>query len=207
MMQKDDSATARSEAALALGRMGKNITAHDALILELKSTKQPQVLVGILRGLGLMGDKQSATAILPFIDHKEQKVWLNAMWALRQLRAQESRPIIKKAIEQSTKIDVRTCALLDTMKMVSNEEDVLWARKRFLRTDKETKCEPMVWEDRDERRRYILFYDRIRTKYIKIVANSGGAGTQKSWFQRIASDPSEPWPAREVAGQVLKQLK
>lgn len=197
-----------AEASLAIGRMGKDFESREAIEAQLKAHQDdPKTLIGALRGLALMKDQDAANAILPFIDHRDKDVVINAYFALREIGAKDVKPALLKRITEKTDLsDQERCALLDTLKMISSPEDIPWAQRQFIRAAPDQKCEHVVWEDRDEQRRYILYYDDVRTKYIKIVANSGGGAEHKRWFELIASDPDEPWSVRETAGLVLKQL-
>lgn len=196
-------------ASIALGRLGKSFESRAAIEqLLTRKNASPTLLIGALRGLALMKDEDGGAAIMPLTQHPDDQVAIHAYFALRESLATDARqPILDALNANPAPPKLRQCAMLDTLKMISKEEDIPWAQKQFVRTDPTLKCEPIVWEDRDERRRYVLYYDDLRTKYIKIVANSGGAPAHKRWFELIASDPSEPWPVREVASLVLKQLK
>ena len=208
LLGEDPSVEVRAQAGVALGALGQHDASRDALSQVVTQAKQPSpVLVGALRGLGLMKDPEALPAAQAATTHPDQDVWVHGYWVMRQVRDPKTRVFVREALSRPQTDKVRECALLDTLKMVSSKEDVLWARKRFLRAAKDDKCEQIIWEDRDERQRYILYYDRMRTKYMKIIANSGDAQSQKDWFVRIASDPQELWPVREIAGQVLKQLR
>lgn len=208
MLTSDPDIEVRAEAAVALGALGQDDAARDALAALVTQASEPApLLVGALRGLGLMEDPLALPAAQAATAHPDEQVWMHGYWVMRQARAPTTRVILREALAAPELDKVRECAILDTLKMVSSKEDVLWARKRFLRAEKDDKCEQVLWEDRDERRRYIMYYDRMRTKYMKIIANSGDAQSQKDWFVRIASDPEELFPVREIAGQVLKQLR
>ena len=204
---RDEAPEVRQAAAEALGRLGKSLVAREAITGLLHEPGAPDALrVSALRGLGLMRDEESWRALLTMTTHPSPEVWRYAYWALRELPARQARQAILEQL-QDEPAGERLCALLDTLKMLATEEDIPWAQRQFMRADPTLTCQELVWEDRDERRRYILYYDSPRTKYVKIVANSGGAPAHKRWFELIASDPSEPWPVRETAGLVLKQLR
>lgn len=208
LLANDPNLKVRSEAAMALGALGQDDQARDALTaMVIEAKESAPLLVGALRGLGLMKDPLSLPAAKAATTHQDNQVWMHGYWVIRQVRAPETRVFLREALKQRVIGKVRECAILDTLKMVSNKDDVLWARKRFLRAERDDKCEQVLWEDRDERLRYIMYYDRMRTKYMKIIANSGDAQSQKDWFIRIASDPEELFPVRQIAGQVLKQLR
>ena len=132
-------------------------------------------------------------------------IMLYSLWAMHRTQNPEARVWLHEQLEAKPE-GKRQCALLDAMKMVSTPEDINWARKKFMSTPKEQKCERVVWEERDESQRTIVFSDTLRTKYMKIVANSGESAKYRSWFQRIVNDPNEPWSVREAGSDIIRQL-
>ena len=91
---------------------------------------------------------------------------------------------------------VRT--VLSGMRGIRTDDDF----KEFLSITEDTSCERVVWEERDERLHTILFSDTLRTKYVKIVANSGEGTRYRTWFETIAHDPSQEWSLREAAAAI-----
>jgi|GEM_PF-2520974 len=196
----------RSEAAVALGKLEPDVTARKALEAAIQEDKSPVLTLGMLRGLGMMEQKDSFPYILEVAKKPaNDEIMLYALWAMHRTQHPEARIWLHEQLEAKPK-GQRQCALLDAMKMVSTPEDINWARKKFMSTPKEQKCERVVWEERDESQRTIVFSDTLRTKYMKIVANSGESAKYRSWFQRIVNDPNEPWSVRESGSDIIRQL-
>ncbi len=200
----------REEASVALGRLGRDEEARAAIDNALAQSKDgPRELkIGLLRGLGMIAMQGSYDTILPLAQQTDDKeVMIYALWALQETQAPEARQWVKKQLSDDTPEEgERLCALLDAMKMLSKPEDVSWARKEFLSITEDTSCERVVWEERDERLHTILFSDTLRTKYVKIVANSGEGTRYRTWFETIAHDPSQEWSLREAAAAIVKQI-
>lgn len=201
-------ALVRAQAAIALGRLGPDDNARAAIEAALASTKKEDkaLAIGLLRGVGLLGDSKSFGAVKPWTSHEDEQIMIHALWAAHKTQSPEARTWLLAELDKKPK-GTRQCALLDAMKMVSTSEDVDWARKRFIYSPKNVKCERVIWEDRDETQTTILFSDTLRTKYVKIVANSGDAHKHKAWFQRIVNDNAEDWPIRETTSAILRQLE
>ena len=197
----------RAQAAIALARLGAEPAHRQAIEGALGGATQ-ELKIELLHALGLMAQRESFEAILPWVGPQvPDELALHALWALHRTQHPGARQVLRAQLAVPDASARRRCGLLDAMKMVSSAEDVNWARKRFLSTPTDQACERLVWEERDERRRTIVFSDTLRTKYMKIVANSGQAADYLSWFQSIASDPSEPFVLRENAGKILKQFR
>lgn len=193
----------RAEAAEAVGKLGLDEDARMQLEATL-SEDSVRLRVGLLRGLALMKSPLSVGAAQKLTTSKDTDVMLHAFWVLRNSGEAALRDMLHEQLNQSPDAQ-RRCALLDTLKMVANDEDVIWARRQFDRVDKEAECEPVVWEERNERRHYVLYSDTFRVKYLKIVANASG-GEHRAWFERIVADPDQPWRVREVASEIVKRI-
>ena len=194
----------RARAAESLGKLGNAEAARQALEDVVRGGDEPEVLVGALRGLALMKSPLSVEAALPLTEHEDQQVMLHAFWVLRNAGEPKLRDYLHEQLEEETSKQ-RRCALIDTLKMVATKEDVTWARREFSKVEPEAKCEPVRWEERNERVHWVLYSDSFRVKYLKIVANASG-GEQRAWFERIIADPTQPWRVREVASEVVKRL-
>ena len=157
-----------------------------------------------LRGLALMKSPLSVEAALPLTASTHEDVMLHAFWVLRSSGVGAVREMLHEQLEASPSTQ-RRCAILDTLKMVATKDDVIWARRQFQRVDPEERCEPVIWEERDERQHYVLYSDTLQEKYLKIVANASG-GEHRAWFERIALDPEQSWRIREVATEVVKRI-
>lgn len=202
--------TLRAEAAVALGKLGETQTAREALTALAIDKKAPSPLrVGALRGLTIMKAHGATEAIAPLIDDADPLVSLHALWLLRELRARHARAAVKAAIDavadDPKQLD-RKCALYDTLKLISEEDDILWARRQFLREPAEARCERVLWTERDDHNRIIRYGDTFRVKTLKIVANTGHADKHRDWFSRISADSSHAFHTREVAATILKEL-
>ena len=193
----------RAEAAIALGRLGGD-DAREALEAALARAEEPALRVGLLRGLGLLASPRSRDALEAELDSENHEVLAHAYWALRELPSPLVRPLLLARRDDTT--GTARCALLDTLKWVAHEDDTNWARRAFQTEPHDVACDPIVWEERDERTHTILYGDTIRVKLMKIVANAGRAHEQRAWFQRIVNDPAETWRVREVANEVLRAL-
>lgn len=205
VLEGDHSPADKAAAAVALGKLGDVERSRGPLEQLLASAEEPDTKVGALRGLGLLASKDSVDAILPLLDADNEQVMVHAFWALREIGSKQARPHIIEIIE-SDPAGLERCAAYDTLKLVATDEDVTWARRQFQRTEGKEKCERIVWTDHDEEQYYIVYGDSYREKLIKIVANTA-AFEHRDWFQRLVNDPSEPWRIREVANEVLRQIK
>ena len=203
VVDTDAAPVVRAAAAESLGHLGIDDEARLALQAQLQSSAQP-VVIGALRGLALMKSPLSVDAVLPLTMSDDVQVRLHAYWVLRNSGEPKLRDMLHERLKANP--DAQTqCALLDTLKMVATADDVTWARRMFDRTDPEADCEPVVWDERNERRHYVLYSDTLRVKYLKVVANGSG-GEQRAWFERIVADPEQPWRVREVAAEIVKRL-
>ena len=206
----------REEAAVALGRLGPNEAAREAMegaLSEGIRSGDEALQIAMLRGLGTLAMRDSAGALLELVeqtlkpDDDREELMAYALWALHHTQAPEARALIKERLSDETpEQGVRLCALLDAMKMLSTPRDVSWARKEFMRVKEDTACERLAWQERDERLHTIVFSDTLRTKYVKIVANSGEGTRHRSWFETIAQDEQQAWSLREVASAFVKQI-
>lgn len=214
VLDGDASPTDKQAAAVALGKIEDPNTSRAPLEKLARQAKDPAAQVGALRGLGLLAKEESVDAILPLLASDDDEVMTHAHWALRKIGSKEARPHIKKIID-SEPTGLERCATYDTMKFVASEEDVMWVRRQFQRTpapkvdgegEGEADCEHKIWTDHDKEQYYIVLGDSFREKLIKIVANTAPY-EHREWFQRLVNDPAEPWRIREVADEVLRQIK
>ncbi|MEM1347695.1 MAG: HEAT repeat domain-containing protein [Myxococcota bacterium] len=196
---------ARGEAALALGRIGANEVALQAL-LDALQTGDSELKVWALRGLAAAKAPGVHDAIATWHNADDEELVRHVFYALRVLEDPDTRPWVRAQLELAPG-GARECMLLDTYKMVANEQDVVWARRRFMEAPKEKMCERVVWEERDEAQHVLVFGDSHRLKYVKIVANSGKGREYMDWFQRIINDAQEETRVREVASQIVMQFK
>jgi hypothetical protein len=197
---------ARAEAALALARLGADAQASEAVAALLASPKAP-LQIAALRAMALMGSVGGAEEQLKALTAgADAERALLAMWALREGKPAGLRAWLRAELESpALKAGQRRCALLDALKMNATEEDVDWARLQYVREPAEERCEPVYWDERDERRNTLLFGDTTRVKLLKVVANAGGVVKHPDWFRRIAQDDREPQHARELASLILQQ--
>jgi hypothetical protein len=205
VLEEDASAEVRAEAATALGKLGIEPRARKTLERTLNRTDSSTVRIGVLRGLGLMGAPDSVDAITPFFESSNETVAIHAFWAIRKIGSSDAREAVRAVIDGEPSF-VRKCAAYDALKKVAVDRDVLWARRQFQTTDGSEECEERAWQERDDTKHYILVGDTFRVKLIKIVANHA-AFEHQDWFQRIVNDDNEPWRVREVANEVIRQIK
>lgn len=201
----DDNPHVAAEAAIALGKLGLDTTARRAIESRLSATDEVTAQVGALRGLGLMGSDRSVSTVVKLIDSDDDEVMTNAFWALRKIGSEKARPAVRKSLENADS-PLKRCAAFDAMKKVASDEDVLWARREYQTGDFGKPCESRVWEERDGEKRYITIGDSYREKLLKIVANQA-AREHRDWFQRIVNDRNEDDRLREVASEVIRQLR
>ncbi|QDG52906.1 hypothetical protein FIV42_19815 [Persicimonas caeni] len=210
VLEGEASAADKHAAAIALGKIDDPQTSLEPLETLARDADAPDAQVGALRGLGLLANEASVEAILPLTESEHDQVMTHAHWALRKIGSKKARAHIRKIID-SEPTGLERCAAYDTMKLVATEEDVMWARRQFQRTQSgeeagEGDCEHVIWTDYDNEQYYIVLGDSFREKLIKIVANTD-AFKHREWFQRLVNDPAEPWRIREVADEVLRQIK
>ncbi len=201
---EDSSLDVRASAAIALGKLGNQTEVREAIEARLEKSKGPKERIAMLRGLALLNSPLSGLAAWKHTRDDDESVSLYAYWVVRNGAPNGIREKLRERLASKTSPKER-CALLDTLKMVANEDDVSWSRRQFESVKKGEKCEPFVWEDRNERIYYVLYSDTFRVKHMKIVANASGT-TQRSWFDRLIADTSQSWRVREVALEIVKQI-
>lgn len=204
-MSEDDSPEVRGRAAIALGKLGLYPKSRKAIESVLDDADQPEAIVGALRGLALMESADSVPVILPFIEHDDEQVMLSAFWALRNIGSERARDAVREVIDGDPS-HLRKCAAWDTLKKVATDDDILWARRMYQQDDLGPPCEMRVWEEPHNTSHRILVGDTFHEKLIKIVANEAGV-EYRDWFQRIVNDPSAPGRLREVASEVIGQIR
>lgn len=199
----------KKEAAVALGKIKDPKTSRLALEALATESSDPEVVVGALRGLGLMAQESSLPVALQLSESSDESVMIHAFWLIRQIDSKEARPLVKKGIAADPK-GTRRCALYDTLKMLATPADVLWAKRQFQTTDPDlpesSECEFLVWTDHDDSKQILIYGDSYREKLMKIVANAD-AFTEKDWFQRQVNDPALPFRLRQVGTDVLRQIE
>jgi HEAT repeat protein len=210
VLEGDQSPADKQAAAVALAKIDEPKTSRGALEALARRAEDPTVQVGALRGLGLLAQPESIETIIPLTKSDDEEVMTHAYWALREIGNKDARPYVKEVLESNPQ-GIERCAVYDTMKLVATDEDVTWARREFQRserkaTESKDDCEHVVWTDHDKEQYYIVYGDSFREKLIKIVANTD-AFEHREWFQRLVNDPAEPWRIREVANEVLRQIK
>ncbi len=195
----------RAEAATALGKLGLSESSRLALEAALK-TKDKTTQIGALRGLALMKSPLSADAVRPLASSEDEDLRIHALWVLRRVQDEKAKPLILEQLAKDDVSDRDRCALMDALKMVATTDDVMWARKLYKRTAKDTVCEPVVWEERDETQHYVVYSDSHRVKLLKIVANAD-AKTHIEWIRRLVMDSEEESYVREVGNEVLRRVE
>ncbi len=210
VLRSSASAEDKKAAAIALGKIGEPQASREALEALARGAHEPGAKVGALRGLGLLASAKSVDTILPLTHSPNEQVRIHAFWALRKIGSKKARPLVKKVIAAHPH-GVERCAAYDTLKLVANKDDVLWARRQFQRFDSgqekgNDECKHIVWTEPDKTQHYIVYGNSYREKLIKIVANAD-ASHHRQWFQRLINDPAEPFRIRQVANEVLRQLK
>lgn len=206
LLRSDESPTVVGSAATALGKLGLQTEARRALEETLQSTDSPTVRVGVLRGLGLMEANTSVDAILPYLKADDEQTMIHAFWALRKIESEKARPAVRKIVDQQDVPFLKRCAAYDALKKVASGKDILWAKRKFQIGKFDKECPLKVWKERDGTKHRLVIDDSFREKLIKIIANEA-APDHKDWFQRIVNDPNEETRIREVASEVLRQLR
>jgi HEAT repeat protein len=205
LVADDSSPRVVADAAVALGKLGLDAEARDTIQTRLTSTDDSTIQIGALRGLGLIGSPQSVDTVLKFIDADNDKLMVNAFWAIRKIGSEDARPATRSLIDDDTPL-LKRCAAFDALKKVATEEDVLWAKRQYQTGEFDESCPARVWRERDGTKHRLVIDDSFREKLLKIIANQA-AHEHKDWFQRIVNDPSEPERLRKVSSEVLRQLR
>lgn len=198
------SAAVQGDAAVALGKLGSSPETIDVLS-KLVESKDPAAREGAFRGLALLASPLTLSLIHTKFSSDDLHTRILAYWVARQIEDDSSHDILKKKLDQELELNEK-CAVLDALKMVATKEDVVWARLNFSNSPHNLRCEPLIWEERDEKQHYVTYSDSLRVKYLKIVANADAKG-QKEWFARVLSDNDEEEYAREVAQAIIKNLE
>lgn len=204
LFRNDPANSVRGEAAVTLSRIATSDEARKALENAVNDGN-PEVRIGAFRGLAMLKSPLSVPTIHAAFVSEEPQTRVLAYWVARLIEDPTTRPLLRARLEENLVLEER-CAVLDALKMVATKEDVVWARLQFSTAPKAQTCAPQIWEERDERQHYVTYSDSLRVKYLKIVANADSAG-QREWFERVVGDKAEEEYARQVAGEVLKQLK
>lgn len=204
LVNKDTNMGVKAAAALSLGKLGNSPEARKVLEDKLQKANESAEKIGLLRGLALMRSPLSGKPAWAFTRDEDETVSLYAYWVLRNGAPTGIREKLRERLKNPRSAKER-CALLDTLKMVATEEDVIWSRRQFEKEEKEKGCEPLTWEDKNERLYYVLYSDSFRVKHMKIVANATGT-KERSWFERLVADTSQSWRVREVALEIVKQI-
>ncbi|MFB6264460.1 MAG: HEAT repeat domain-containing protein [Bradymonadaceae bacterium] len=217
----DPAPSVRGAAATALGKLGFHDQTRRRLEAVLAETDDTEVAIGVLRGLGLMAAPDSVPAIVEQFDAESTEVAIHAFWAARKIGSSRARDRVRDVLEDGTRsttietsrTDWRTtrsttieCAAYDTLKKVATDRDVTLARRAYQRADADLTCETRLWVEPDGTEHRLVIGDSFKVKMLKIVANRA-AFEHESWFQRIASDESEPDRVRQVASAVLRQIR
>lgn len=205
LMGSDPSPSVVAQSALALGKLGTTPLAREAIEEMLARADSPDSKVGALRALGLMGSRQSVERILPLLDSQNDDVMLHAFWALRKIGSEEARPAVRRIVDTQPPL-LKQCAAYDALKKVATDEDMLWARRMYQTGTFDEECDERIWRERDGDKHRILIGDSFREKLLKIVANQA-ARDHRDWFQRIVNDPDADSRLREVASEVIRQLR
>lgn len=206
VMRTDEHPGVRGKAAVALGKLGLYPESRRAVEAMLREAVEPAARVGALRGLGLMASPRSVEVITPLFDAEDDEVMTHAFWAIRQIGSEKARPAVRAVVDADPG-HLKRCAAWDALKLVANEDDVLWARRQYQRPDDLGRpCEMRVWEEPHNESHRIVIGDTFREKLIKIVANEAPF-EYRSWFQRIVNDPSSPYRLREVASEVIGMIR
>ncbi len=203
----------RAEAAQSLGSLLDSRSAqslHD-LLKQAAADKDKNLMIGALRGIGLMGDKANSTGptILElFTKETDEELRAYLGWALGQARYKEAYPVLWKTFEESDETSLK-CASLEGLKYLSqnskSEGDVAHAKEFFTLIDRH-ECPYLIWEDRHEEKIYIMYKEFYRTKLLKIVANRTG-GAELPWFEFIAADQENPYAVRYQATEIVRMTR
>ncbi len=204
LLNSDANVEVQSAAAVALGKLGNDTKVREALENKLKSHTSAKGQVAMLRGLALLNSPLSGLAAFEYTQSENEEVALYAYWVVRNGAPTDIRQKLRERLEKP-KSEKEKCALLDALKMVATEEDIIWSRRQFENTEKDKKCDPLTWEDRNERVYYVLYSDTFRVKHMKIVANASGV-SERNWFDRLVADTSQSWRVREIALEIVKQI-
>ncbi len=204
LLNSDTKIEVQAAVAVALGKLGNETKVREALEKKLTSATSPAEQVAMLRGLALLNSPLSGLSAFAHTRSDNEDVSLYAYWVVRNGAPADIREKLRERLE-APKSAKEHCALLDALKMVATQDDVIWSRRQFDKTEKEKRCEPLTWEDRNERIYYVLYSDTFRVKHMKIVANASGI-TERSWFNRLVADTSQSWRVREIALEIVKQI-
>ncbi len=198
------SAAVQGEAAVALGKLGSSPKTIEVL-QKLVESKAPEAREGAFRGLALLASPLTLPLVHAKFSSDDLHTRVLAYWVAREIEDDSSHDILRAKLDQELELNEK-CSVLDALKMVATKEDVVWARLQFSNSPHNLRCDPLIWEERDEKQHYVTYSDSLRVKYLKIVANADAKG-QKEWFARVLSDNDEEEYAREVAQAIIKNLE
>ncbi len=204
-----ESSAVRAQAAISLGKLGNDTESRRLLEQFATDSTDHELQLGCVRGLGLMASGLSVATLGTLAESENEGVMVHAFWALGQVGNDLAREVVKKHVDAEP-TGVFRCAVYDAFKMTATKDDTMWARREFQRIErsdnKEDDCARVFWEDGSAKIYDIVWGETVRIKLLKIVANTNPFDHQE-WIQRLVNDPSESWRVREVADEVLKQMK
>ena len=194
----------RAEAAFTLGKLGRDQVSR-LILEELIAPEIPTpVRLGAFRGLARMADPHSVEPVVAQIDDPDEEIQAYAFWTLARISSSLPRDQVRSVIE-SEPHGFRRCAALEAYKLVAPTEDSTWARRQFQSADPEHYCEPLTFEERDERIHHVLWGESVRVKWLKTVGNTDPY-EHRNWLQRLLADPDEEVHVRDVAAEILRQM-
>ena len=194
----------RAEAAFTLGKLGRDQVSR-LLLEELLSPDEPtEVRLGAFRGLTRMADPHSVEPVVAHIDDEQEEIQAYAFWTLARIGSSLPRDQVRAVIE-SEPHGFRRCAALEAFKLVAATEDSTWARRQFQNADREHYCQPLTFEERDERIHHVIWGESVRVKWLKTVGNTDPY-EHRNWLQRLLADPDEEVHVRDVAAEILRQM-
>ncbi|TXD36467.1 HEAT repeat domain-containing protein [Lujinxingia vulgaris] len=195
----------RAQAAHALGKLPP-AEEHRLTLEGLIAADQPaEVRLGAFRGLAAMADAYAVPALLNEIDDPDETVAAYAYWALARIGSSEARDEVKSRVD-TLPHGPRRCAALEAFKMVSTKDDTISARRHFQRVDPELYCEPLTFEEPDENIHHVVWGESVRLKWLKVVGNTDPF-SHEDWMVRLVNDPEEDVRTRDVADEILRQMR
>jgi len=201
-MLEGGSVKKRAETALTLGSLSdKRATAHLALFLS--QDREPEEIVGAIRGLNVLGDPAGAKAIAPFIDSEDALVVSHAYWALGQLKHTPIYDKVMTIFEEA--VGEARCGPLVYLLYNARTEGIQDFKDLFTTTVKDEVCPYVIWEKYNEDKVYVIYKESHRAKYMKYIANAAGQ-KERDWFIFIAADKERPYELRLLASDIIREI-
>ena len=199
---ESDSIRARSAEALGYLRSADGANVMASMLAE--SFGRDELAIGLLRGLGLAQQSDTAPQIAPLLNVEPYDIRGHAFWAIGHTKNRAYRDVLFAFIEEGDELD--ECLAAEALKYFAREDELVEAHVRFA-TAPMFQCPAVLWEAPyhwDEERTFaapIVVGEALRAKYLKVIRTAGGEG-ERDFFATVANDEAQPDEIRRLAREL-----